>query len=410
VSAPLRGRNGLVPVLAAGLAATVLVGMIPGVALAARLWTLAGSPLTATVGVQVAVTLTVRNVGGNGGGDEMTCVQIDVPSSFAVSAAAVVSVKGQTQGHGWEADLGPISGATRVTFKNPPDQNPLVGLPVGDSAVFRITGTASVAGASTWTGRAFDKPGPSGDLKCGSGNFPADSIVISAVLPSGATPTPVPTPTPTPVPTPTPTPTPTPRPTTTPTPAPTPTPPSTPAPTPTPTRSPSATATSTATPTSTVSPIATPQPPDSPPPAGSGTASEAPTSGSTASGAPTQEPDDPVAVIDRPAATAGPGRSSSPGEAAGAITLGGPGDGAGRNGVPPTEIDGAVSSAFLELGLVGWAVPAVVMGVPGLLVVLVVLLQLAGAGAWASVGRRWLSRLDRRPGAGRSGPGVSRRG
>ena len=44
--------------------------MIPGVALAARLWTLAGSPLTATVGVQVAVTLTVRNVGGNGGGGD----------------------------------------------------------------------------------------------------------------------------------------------------------------------------------------------------------------------------------------------------------------------------------------------------------------------------------------------------
>jgi hypothetical protein len=77
--------------------------------------------------------------------------------------------------------------------------------------------------------------------------------------------------------------------------------------------------------------------------------------------------------------------------------------------VSRTELDGAVSSAFLELGLVGWAVPAVVMGVPGLLVVLVVLLQLAGAGAWASVGRRWLSRLDRRPVAGRSDPGKSRR-
>jgi hypothetical protein len=409
VSAARRGRTGFLPVLAAGLAAAMLVGMVPGVAMAARLWTMTGSPLTTSVGVQVAVTLTVQNIGGNGGGDEITCVQVDVPGSFAVSGAAVVSVKGESQAslHGWEADLGPITGATRVTFKNPPDKNPLVGLPTGDSAVFRIAGTPAVAGASTWTGRAFDKPGASGDLKCGSGNFPTETIQISAAVQSGATPTPTPTPTRTPAPTPTPTPTPTPAPT------------PTPSPTPTPPRTPSATAASTATSRPTASPSPTPRPTGSaaPPVAPSGTpslaapgaASVSPSGGTTASGAPTAEPGGQVAIVDRPVATPSTGSNHAPGDDLGPITLGRADGDAGGSGVSRTELDGVVSSVFLELGLAGWAVPAVVMGVPGLLVMLVVLLQLAGAGAWVSIGRRWLSRLDRRPAAGRSDPSAWRR-
>jgi hypothetical protein len=102
-----------------------------------------------------------ENIGGNGGGDEITCVQVDVPSSFAVSGVAIVSVKGQTSPavHRWQATTGSVGGVTRATFKNPTDDNPLVGLPAGDAAVFRITGTASGAGLLTLTGHAFDKPG-----------------------------------------------------------------------------------------------------------------------------------------------------------------------------------------------------------------------------------------------------------
>jgi hypothetical protein len=406
VSAARRGRHWF---LVAPLAAAILVAVVPQVALAARLWTLTGSPLTASVGVQVTVTLAVQNIGGSGGGDEMTCVQVDVPSSFAVSAVAVVSVKGQTQAsvHGWQADVGPITGATRVTFKNPTDTNPLVGLPAADSAVFRITGTPGVAGASTWTGRAFDKPGSSGDPKCGSGTFPTESILLSVTLPTGATPTPIPTPSPTPTPTPVPTPSPTPTPTPVPTPSPTsaptpvPTPRPTPIPTPVPTQTPSATATGTA-PPSTASPAATPSPP------ASGSPSSSPVGGTTASGAPTREPGGQPAIIDLAPAPERSGSSDPPSGAAGPITLGGDGGGDGT-GLSQTDLDAAVSSAFVELGLVGWTVPAVVMGVPGLLVVLVVLLQLAGAGAWVPVGRRWLSRLDRRPPPGRSHSSESRR-
>jgi uncharacterized protein (DUF58 family) len=68
----------------------------PSAVLASRAWTIARSPATVAVGVQTAITLTVQNVGGDGGGDEITCVVVDVPVSFAVSSFAVVSVKGIT--------------------------------------------------------------------------------------------------------------------------------------------------------------------------------------------------------------------------------------------------------------------------------------------------------------------------
>jgi hypothetical protein len=56
-------------------------------------------------------------------------------------------------------------------------------------------------------------------------------------------------------------------------------------------------------------------------------------------------------------------------------------------------IDGmgsAVGTTFTELGLVGWSVPALVVGVPGLLVVLVVVLQAMGGAIWLPVARRGL--------------------
>ena len=90
---------------AAPILAVLLVCLLPGVTLAARLWTFTGSPLVASVGVPVTVTLNVKNIGGSGGGDEMTCVQVDVPSTLAVSAVAIVSVKGLTSAaiHRWQA-------------------------------------------------------------------------------------------------------------------------------------------------------------------------------------------------------------------------------------------------------------------------------------------------------------------
>jgi hypothetical protein len=53
-------------------------------------------------------------------------------------------------------------------------------------------------------------------------------------------------------------------------------------------------------------------------------------------------------------------------------------------------MDGAITSALTRIDLAAWTVPAVAMGVPGLLVVLAVLLQVAGGAAWLPVARRAL--------------------
>jgi hypothetical protein len=55
-------------------------------------------------------------------------------------------------------------------------------------------------------------------------------------------------------------------------------------------------------------------------------------------------------------------------------------------------MDSTASSALVSLGLAGFSVPAVVLGVPGLLVLLVVAAQVVGGGAWLPIARRVLSR------------------
>jgi hypothetical protein len=60
----------------------------------------------------------------------------------------------------------------------------------------------------------------------------------------------------------------------------------------------------------------------------------------------------------------------------------------------------AITTAFMQLGLASWSVPAAVVGVPGLLVLLVVGLQAIGGAAWLPVARRGL-RGDSSRGASR---------
>ena len=68
----------------------------------------------------------------------------------------------------------------------------------------------------------------------------------------------------------------------------------------------------------------------------------------------------------------------------------GPEDGTGRRS-STRNVDAAVTATLLEMGLEGWTVPAVALGVPGLLVVLGVVLQLLGGAAWVPVARRSLA-------------------
>jgi hypothetical protein len=389
-----------IPILAvAALAA------FPQVALAARLWTFSGSPLALSVGVATAITIDVQNIGGSGGGDEIGCVQVDVPSSMSVGSIGIVSVKGDASAPGWTAMTSAISGGVRATFKNPADNNVLVGLPVGDRATFRITATPTAVGTVTLTGHAYDKAGAAGDPKCGSGIFPTAGITLSVALPALPTPTPAPTPVPTP--TPAPTPAPTPSPAQTPTPTPTPKPTATPLPTlplptlplPTPSVTVSPLPLSTPRPTPTATPGAT-QSPTSTAATPSPRASSAP--GALPSDAPPGTPGpsgDPGSV--RPgSAGAAPGGGGLPGGPAGASS--GSGGGAGADGGAPVfSVDGAgaggrgggipvVGAEMVGFDTIDWAVPALTLTVPGLLLMLAVIAQLSAGAVWLPIARRWM--------------------
>jgi len=379
----------------AAVLATLPFLLAPATALAARMWTLSASPQIATVGSQVAVTLTVQNVGGDGGGDEITCVILDVPTSFSISEVAIVSVKGETSAsvHGWQSATSSGSGVTRITFKDPADDNPLVGLPIGDKALFRVTGTAQAAGTMTWSGQAFDKPGSSGEPRCGSGTFPRLNVSLNVAGTATPAPTPTLTPAPTPAPTPRPTATPTPRPTAgaTATPAPTakPTAAATSTPPPTPQPAAGATTTPTRTPGPTAAPTQTTAPTGAPgvsPNSGPESASS-PSASSGAQAPPTDDPGD------RDGPSPVPSHQATE---AGRIVVGG--NGGEGSGPAMTGIDTAVTSVFVRLGLGAWTVPAVALGVPGFLVVLAVLLQLTGGAAWLPIARRALAGVGLRRG------------
>jgi hypothetical protein len=211
-------------------------------------------------------------------------------------------------------------------------------------------------------------------------------VTIDVHAPTPApTPTPVPTPAPTPVPTPRPTPVPTPRPTPAPTPRPTlplPLPtlplPTLPLPTlPLPSVSipPLPFATPTPTPGSTLAPGATP--------------TATPSSSATASTGPASNPlpgasDDPSSTV-RPGDPADP--TGSPTTGAGTASNDDGGFTVGRGGLG--SIDALVDVDLAGFGgIIEWAVPALVLSVPGLLLLLAVLAQAVGGLLWLPFVRR----------------------
>lgn len=158
----------------------LLAAVAPSAVLAARAWTIAASPLTVYVATETNVRLTVTNTGDNGGGSEITCVQIAVPASFTISDVKVVSVYGQTSGAAFDAWVAAWTGGSTVAFKNPGDDHALVGSsPPTDEAVFRITGSTNSLLAMTWTANAFDhSDGKATTTKCGSGSFPTQTLAF----------------------------------------------------------------------------------------------------------------------------------------------------------------------------------------------------------------------------------------
>ena len=344
--------------IGAVLVALLALGATPDVVMAARSWSMAPTPTVLATGVPTTVALTVTNTGGNGGGDEMTCVRVTVPPSFTVTGASIVSVRGQFIGPVVSAWQVVWPGGRLVVFKNPADDYPLVGsTPPIHQATFTITGVAASPGTLTWSSEGFDKPGSAGTTNCGSGNFPTVPTAFT-VLGSSPTPTVAPTPSPTSRPTPVPTPTPTP----------------TPQPLPVPLPSLSVPLPSLPLPSSGTTPTPDPE------------ATPTPTS-------PTPTPD----IRD-----GGPDSSGPPIDGQTPSGSGGSGGSDGSDGLTdPAPVDATPRVVFeeaqLDLGSMDvdlfagvdvWSVPAATLGVPGILLIGWVALQAVGALAWIPAVKR----------------------
>lgn len=373
-----------------GAIGLLFVLLVPATALAARLWLLTASPMSLTAGVATAVTLTAKNTGGSGGGDEITCVTIQVGSGFTVSAVSIVSVRGTSSGPAFAAWQVVWPGGSVVTVKDPGDDYPLIGSsPPDDEIVFRITGVATSAGVMTWTGDAADKPGGATSTSCGSGDQPVATLAFTVV--PGLLPTPAPSPTPAPTPSPAPTPTP----------APSPTPASTPIPSPLATATPGRSQTPSPTPTATATGPVTPAPAAT---EGSRSPDPTPTADPDSSDSPAPSPFERLRGDDGSAGGSTGSASPTAETDAGSVSLAIGDDDlspASRGGgARMSGLDGALVSALQELpgGLLAWSYPAVVLTVPGLLLIVAVLAQAAGALAWLPIVRRSLGGLGPRRG------------
>jgi hypothetical protein len=363
------------------VAGVLLAGVLAPAVLAASAFSATRSPAVVDAPA-TAVDVTVTNLGGASSSDAIGCVKVDVPSDVDVVAVAIA---GTSSGLAWTSSSAGAN-PTVVTAHAVTNGDWLVGGAVADRVTVTITGQPVVNGSSDWTVHVF---------RTRNCTFPSTTTATLGLTVRGApSPTPAPTPVPTPTPTPTPTPPPTPKPTPTPPPGatPTPTPPPTPKPTPTP------------------PPGATPTPT---PPIGSGssTGTQAP-----APATPGETPGvDPGATPDAGASASPsdlPGSTVSPSGAAGSPGPGGPGV-AGGFGGPDTFTMGGVGTneigATIErLGPIAvgieWGVPAFVMGVPGLLIIIVIVIQSLGGFAWLPIVRRKIGTFGlARPALGRRG-------
>ncbi|HYU49481.1 MAG TPA: Ig-like domain-containing protein [Candidatus Limnocylindria bacterium] len=257
-------------------------------------------------------------------------------------------------------------------------------LSVSPNGGFTFTSGGSFTGIRTFTYRVTDGIAWS--------NTATVSINVQAPAPT-ATPTPTPKPAPTPSPTPAPTPAPTPSPTPAPTPAPTPPPTSTPGPTATPSRTATPTATPSAGPTAapTASPGTTPAPTGTAGPGGTANPSGSPQppgpGGSTApSGAPPGGSPQPSSV------PIGPGSITVPPTGGG--TVGGGTPGGASLSVPDIAIDEGITIGDLgltfQISPFAWLVPSFFLGLPGLLLILIVLAQMGTGATFLVLTRRSL--------------------
>jgi len=350
-----RARAGLLAGATLGLAA--IVG--PGAGRAAYAsWTISLTPSTIEAVQPAIIKAKFSNMGGPDGQQDLGCVRIAIPATFTVQSAVVTDDPPDTT---WKASIGGLTTVTINTASGgdrlPPNQPTL-------SVTAAIKVSALVPGTYTWTANAYRSQDCADSF-----NDPAHlmlKVQLTLIPPLTATPTPTPTPVSTVRPTLSP------LPTVQPTLAPLPLPTSLPLPTPT----------ALPTPTETSPPGSTPTPspagsesqaPDRPSPSPSSDAPRQPTGASGAqSGPPT------------PGSDASP--SPSPPIGAG-LTI--PGGGPGGDAAAGSSV--SLTSGFTTPFGDGfaWAVPGLVLSVPGLLIVLfAILAQALGAAAWLPVVRR----------------------
>ncbi len=349
----LRGRG-----LCWGLALLSLLGVVaaggPGPALGAEgAWELSRSP----AGFVAGATATIRLVVGPGPelDDDVGCVTVTIPPAFDVTGVAILAAPA---GANWTVAA---SGTTIVVAHAVGGGDRLEGA-TGQSITIGVTVTGSAVGNYSWTADA-DR-----SQNCMDGPDAAKSFGVAI---TAAPPTPAPTPPPTPPPTPAPTP----PPGATPTPAPTPPPGPTAPPAPTP-------------------------PPGgvTPPPTAEPSSSSVPTDGGSPSPtvAPTPGPSGSTSPSPSPIIGGGPSAPTSPPGVRFTIPA------VGR-GAPPIQGDLSSDLAARFSGALDWAVPGLVLSVPGLLLVLAVLAQSLGALAWLPIVRRRIGafglRRRRSPGA-----------
>jgi hypothetical protein len=315
----------------AGLALAALL-VLASAAAGLGVWTLTGVPLTATQYSVTSFTLTLTDLSLL---DEIGCVQIDTTSAFSVSSVAVGNA---STGRRW---LGSYTG-TQVIVRSQ-DGGGRLGL--GDSLVFEVDATPLTSGLHTWSAVAYRQQDCSGSALLGV------PLVTITVLAGSPTPSPQPTST--------------------------------------------AQATSTPQPTSALT--ATPTP--SARPFGSSPASPLPSASPSSLGQSSAPPSSsPVAsgTLSSPPSqiSGGAGPGSSP--ASGPLPPGVAGSNAGAevptgNGLEVRRPGGdglTVDGVGTTLGAGGFIVPVTVFGVPGLLILLWVGLQVAGGLVWLPAARR----------------------
>lgn len=315
--------------------ALAVIGIVTSATPAAALllWTLTGAPLTVTAGVATNFSLTATNLDLL---TELGCLEVDLPASFSILGAAAGNA---SNGDEWEA----------VVFPNKVAVHSRTGggrLQLGQWITFSITATPTQAGTWTWPNHAHRQQDCSGQEEAGT--------TLAILVVPGATPTPTPTPVATP----------TPAPILSVAPLPT-LPPLDPLPalptilpaTPMPTVAPSSLV---ASPTPSPSTTPAPTPPD-------GTVSTVP--GGTSGTPPGPSP----AAIDAATGVLGLAEPDGPERAVGEVSLG-----------PLGVID----------GIAVWAIPGAIVGGPGLLVILWVMIQTGVAIAWIPAVRRMRGRDD----------------